>query len=242
MIASDFGPFLDAWLRLAENFDKRPSDGAVRDVFATLADLEFAEVGAAMRAHLRDGDFMARPRNIRLLVCGELPTDTVLRSLAIKGATPLGVKLRELVGHHLMTTGDENAVFYRVQSVRPDAAEFFSRTGTGEFTDDEIRRCTAAGTDPCGELAPGVPGPRVPFREALAARVRTLTAQARLPAGTAPIMRDDGTARDLTDEERARAEIARADVLASLGIRRPSPAREAVRTASVQRAELEAAR
>lgn len=221
MIAADREVFEEQWLRMLElQAIGTPLPPTARTricslSFELLEDLELDEVLRALNLHCQRIEYVAKPAHIRRIVFGELPSNQVIKALAIgseNSPTPIGVKARSLIGHHTMSTGDDRAIAFATEGARPALTDFHERSHTGEFTDDEIRRMVAAGCRPSGELAPGVPGCRAPYREALIERCRALRDQGQLEGPTTG-RTDPDVPEPLTDDEKASADAERAKVM-----------------------------
>jgi len=208
--AEDMARFTQSWQDVAElqanRASRQLSDRGIRAAFSLLEDFDIGEVCHAIRLHCRGSarvkasKWMPTVADIVEIIEGALPNDQAIKQLAIEGDTPLGIKARQLIGNHTMTKKSDQEIFYAVQGIRPKLEEYFHRTRTGAYTDDEILRCQAAGVGPSGELAANVPGPRSLYLRTLNERVRTLADRKQLGDGKAP-----ATERKDTSEEALRA-------------------------------------
>ncbi len=180
MQANDLEKFLSGWTTMAELFGRDLSKPAVKLAFSLLADYEIGEVTKAMRAHSMRSKFMATPADIVELIEGRLPTDAVLIGLARKCDTPLGWKARSIIGSFDFRQLNEYQLSERVKSLRPLLQDFFERSKTGNFSDNEIACMVSADIDPTKELCIGLPSVRLPFQSEIQKRVGDCVETARL--------------------------------------------------------------
>ena len=202
--------FTQSWQDVAElqanRASRQLSDRGIRAAFSLLEDFDIGEVCHAIRLHCRGSArvkasrWMPTVADLVEIIEGTLPNDQAIKQLAIDGNTPLGIKARQLAGNHTMTKKSDREIFYAIQGIRPKLEEYFHRTRTGGFTNDELLRCQAAGVDPRGELAPNVPGPRSPYLKPLNERVQALADRKQLGDGKTP-----ETEAKVTTEEALRA-------------------------------------
>lgn len=175
MKTSEIKDFVKLWLEACGiQAGKLPSEPAIKLGARVLAAYELSEIALAVEVHLRKSRFVPVPADIIAIIEGELPADSVLVELAVRADTILGEYIAQRLGRYDLNHKDSRAMVPRMAAIRSRIEEFRTRALLGKFTDDEIRVMNSRGFNPAGELASGVPGTRIPFRQEVQARAQRI--------------------------------------------------------------------
>jgi len=157
MIDEDKKRFLEAFVNLAEMYGKeRPSNQALKMMFAVLSDYTIEQIERAMMAHVKTSQFMPKPADlIKQIEGADISLDDIIAA-ARMSITPLGVLARKHIGKHDLDNGNSYYLKERAAEVKALLPEWRSRAAKGNYSDSELLMMKRLNVSPLSPFMEGM--------------------------------------------------------------------------------------